>query len=40
MKNIKYKGVAKSMVMKPLFKSRVCKDKTKYSRKSKHKTQY
>lgn len=28
---------AKSLVMQPLFRQRVVKDKTKYSRKAKHK---
>lgn len=33
----KNKGVAKAMVMKPLYKTRVCRDKTKFYRKDKHK---
>jgi hypothetical protein len=32
----KNKGVAKSMVLKPLYKMRVCKNKTKFCRKAKH----
>ncbi len=33
----KNKGVAKAMVMQPLYKCRVCRDKTKFYRKDKHK---
>ena len=33
----RYKGIAKSMVLQPAFRQRVCKDKTKFCRKTKHK---
>ena len=36
MKNHKYKGVAKEMVLKPLYRMRVEINKKKYTRKMKH----